>query len=152
MIQNIKNNNFIAKVKGLHSFFSFSKPVSWVNGFEMNKDASKFADGPMHISKAESANSLCKSRWIVGFSSIQEKPIQGSPLSLEQPILLSSPAQHQLYSPYWSIPFQTRFEAPFFICILLWPYHNSTKSLEQVNKKIIKIKHVYSINIRVCSL
>ena len=46
----------------------------------MNKDADKFADGPRHITRAESANSLCKSRWIVGFSSIQEKAIQASPL------------------------------------------------------------------------
>jgi len=58
----------------------------------MNKDAAKFADGPRHITEAGSANSLCKSRWIVGFSSIQEKAIQASPLSLGQPKLLSSPA------------------------------------------------------------
>lgn len=87
----------------LQSFFSFSKPVSWVNGFEMNKDASKSSDALRDITKAESANSLCKSRWIVGFSSIQEKAIQASPLSLEQPKLLSSPPKHQLDSPYWSI-------------------------------------------------
>jgi hypothetical protein len=63
-----------------------------LSGFEMNKDADKFADGPRHITKAESANSSCKSRWIVGFHSIQAKAIQASPLSLEQPKLLSSPA------------------------------------------------------------